>query len=41
MALGGDVTYLDDDEAALSEATNRAVIDRPWGLWKARFAPAG
>lgn len=40
MALGGEVTYLDDDEAALSEATNRAVIDRPWGLWKARFAPA-
>ena len=41
MALGGEVTYLEDDEAALSEATNRAVIDRPWGLWKARFAPAG
>jgi ribulose-5-phosphate 4-epimerase/fuculose-1-phosphate aldolase len=39
IALGGEVTYLADDEAALSEATNRAVIDRPWGLWKARFAP--
>jgi ribulose-5-phosphate 4-epimerase/fuculose-1-phosphate aldolase len=39
IGLGGEVTYLSDDEAALSEATNRAVIDRPWGLWKARFAP--
>ncbi|MBM3405722.1 MAG: class II aldolase/adducin family protein [Betaproteobacteria bacterium] len=39
LALGGDVTYLSEDEATLSEATNRAVIDRPWGLWKKRFAP--
>ena len=39
IALGGEVTYLADDEAALSEATNRAVVERPWGLWKARFAP--
>ncbi len=39
IALGGEVTYLADDEAALSEATNRAVIERPWGLWKSRFAP--
>ena len=39
IALGGEVTYLDEDEAALSEVTNRSVIERPWGLWKARFAP--
>jgi ribulose-5-phosphate 4-epimerase/fuculose-1-phosphate aldolase len=40
IALGGEVTYLSDDEAALSEASNRGVVERPWGLWKARFAPA-
>lgn len=38
ISLGGEITYLDDDEASLSEATNRSVIERPWGLWKARFA---
>lgn len=35
IALGGEVTYLDAEEASLSDATNRGVIDRPWGLWKA------
>ncbi len=39
ISLGGEVTYLSDEEAALSEETNRGVIERPWGLWKARFAP--
>ena len=39
IALGGTVTYLDEDEARLSEATNRSVVARPWELWKARFAP--
>ena len=34
IALGGEVTYLDDDEARLSEATNRGVVGRPWELWK-------
>ena len=39
IALGGGVTYLDDDEARRYDETNRTVIGRPWGLWKAKFAP--
>jgi ribulose-5-phosphate 4-epimerase/fuculose-1-phosphate aldolase len=39
MALGGAVTYLEDEEARLYDETNRTVIGRPWGLWKAKFAP--
>ena len=40
IALAGDeVTYLTETEAALSEASNEAVIARPWGLWKEKFAP--
>lgn len=39
IALGGDVTYLEDEEARLYDETNRSVIGRPWGLWKAKFAP--
>ena len=34
IALGGEVTYLDDEEARLAEATNRGVVGRPWELWK-------
>ncbi|MBL8384452.1 MAG: class II aldolase/adducin family protein [Burkholderiales bacterium] len=34
IALGGEVTYLDEDEARLAEATNRGVVGRPWELWK-------
>lgn len=34
ITLGGDVTYLDDEEARLAEATNRGVVARPWELWK-------
>ena len=42
IALGGDVTYLDDVEAKEADATNRGVIARPWALWKARYhAKAG
>lgn len=37
IALGGTVTYLDEGEARLSEATNRSVVARPWELWKARW----
>jgi hypothetical protein len=33
------VTYLEDEEARLYDETNRSVIGRPWGLWKAKFAP--
>src|SRR5688572_22086803 len=37
IALGGSVTYLDEQEAGLSERTNRSVVSRPWELWKARY----
>jgi ribulose-5-phosphate 4-epimerase/fuculose-1-phosphate aldolase len=41
MAIGGgDVTYLTEEEAALSEKSNETVMGRPWGLWKAKFAPS-
>jgi hypothetical protein len=39
IGLGGSVTYLDEGESMLSEKTNRSVIERPWNLWKERFAP--
>jgi ribulose-5-phosphate 4-epimerase/fuculose-1-phosphate aldolase len=39
IALGGGVTYLEDEEAAKYDETNRAVLNRPWTLWKAKFAP--
>lgn len=38
IALGGGVTYLEDEEAAKYDETNRAVLNRPWTLWKAKFA---
>ncbi len=41
ISLGGDVTYLDPEEAARADGTNRGVINRPWELWKAKFAPRG
>ena len=34
ITLGGEITYLDDEEARLAEATNRGVVGRPWELWK-------
>jgi len=39
IGLGGDVTFLAEEEGALYDETNRKVIARPWGLWKAKFAP--
>ena len=39
IALGGTVSYLDEGEARLSEATNRSVVARPWELWKSRWSP--
>ena len=40
MAIGGsEVTFLNEEEAALSEKSNESVMARPWGLWKAKFAP--
>lgn len=40
IGLGGDISYLSEGEAALAEATNAGVVARPWGLWKAKFAPS-
>ena len=37
IMLGGSVTYLDPEEGARAEETNRRVISRPWDLWKAKF----
>jgi ribulose-5-phosphate 4-epimerase/fuculose-1-phosphate aldolase len=34
MALGGPVTYLDDEEARRAEASVGGTIPRPWELWK-------
>ena len=39
ITLGGDVTYLEDEEARRYDETNRGVLARPWGLWKSKFAP--
>ena len=38
ITLGGSVTYLSDEEAMKYDETNRSVIDRPWALWKQKFA---
>jgi HCOMODA/2-hydroxy-3-carboxy-muconic semialdehyde decarboxylase len=38
MTLGGEVNYLTPGEAAKADTVNFAVIDRIWGLWKARVA---
>ena len=39
IALGGTVTWLDPEEAARADETNRRVIARPWDLWCAKYAP--
>ena len=38
IALRGDVTYLEPEEATLADATNRGVISRPWNLWRRKYA---
>ena len=40
VALGGEVNYLTPGEGAKADAINFVVIDRIWGLWKLRVAPA-
>jgi len=40
IALGGDVNYLSPGEGARADAINLVVLDRIWGLWKLRIAPA-
>jgi len=39
IALRGEVTYLEPEEATLADATNRRVISRPWDLWRGKYAP--
>jgi ribulose-5-phosphate 4-epimerase/fuculose-1-phosphate aldolase len=34
IALGGPVTYLDDQEARRAEASVGGVVARPWELWR-------
>ena len=34
MALGGNITYLDPDEAKRAQASISGTIGRPWELWK-------
>jgi ribulose-5-phosphate 4-epimerase/fuculose-1-phosphate aldolase len=41
IALGGEVTPLEPDEALLSEATNRSVVMRPWTLWRRKVMGEG
>jgi hypothetical protein len=31
---GGEVNFVNADEAARATATNNAVLGRPWELWK-------
>jgi len=37
----GTITFLNEQEAANASRTNDSVIDRPWGLWKARVKQKG
>lgn len=34
MALGGNVIYLDPEEARLAEVSVGGTVGRPWELWK-------
>jgi ribulose-5-phosphate 4-epimerase/fuculose-1-phosphate aldolase len=34
----GDITFLNDAEAANAAATNDEVLERPWALWKMRVS---
>lgn len=36
MRLGGNVTYLNEAEAAKIGAQNDLLVERPWGIWKNR-----
>jgi HCOMODA/2-hydroxy-3-carboxy-muconic semialdehyde decarboxylase len=40
VALGGEPNYLTPVEGAKADATNLAVLDRVWNLWKLRVMPA-
>lgn len=34
MSLGGNITYVEGEEAAMADQTMRRVDYRPWNLWK-------
>jgi ribulose-5-phosphate 4-epimerase/fuculose-1-phosphate aldolase len=36
IGLGGEITYLDGEEAELADAVIRSVVAKPWDLWKKR-----
>jgi ribulose-5-phosphate 4-epimerase/fuculose-1-phosphate aldolase len=38
--LGGPIEFLSEIEGKLATATNRATIERPWELWKAKAMAA-
>ena len=38
IMLGGEVTYLEADEAARAWETNHSVLVKPWELWKKKAA---
>jgi ribulose-5-phosphate 4-epimerase/fuculose-1-phosphate aldolase len=39
IALGGEITYLDPEEARLTDEMNRGQWERPWLLWKSKVRP--
>jgi ribulose-5-phosphate 4-epimerase/fuculose-1-phosphate aldolase len=39
MALGGPVTYLDDEEARRADTSVGGTVPRPWELWKKKALP--
>ncbi|HEX9276444.1 MAG TPA: class II aldolase/adducin family protein [Casimicrobiaceae bacterium] len=39
IALGGSITFLENEEGALADKTNMSVIARPWEAWKAKYSP--
>jgi ribulose-5-phosphate 4-epimerase/fuculose-1-phosphate aldolase len=38
---GSEIEFLNDEEAAKASATNDAVLDRPWELWKRQALDLG
>ena len=41
MALSGNVTYLDPEEAKKAEASIAGTLGRPWELWKRKALASG
>lgn len=41
ITLGGAVKYLSSCECELATRTNQQVLERPWTLWKSKFADLG